>query len=64
LPGWTEVQELGVGDSLLSAKGGVVVADALKKGANSKLEILRLQYNDITAKGLKGFAEAVSIPFC
>jgi Ran GTPase-activating protein 1 len=57
-PGWSEIQELGVGDSLLSAKGGVLVADALAKGGNKKLEILRLQYNDITAKGLQGFAKA------
>jgi Ran GTPase-activating protein 1 len=58
-PGWTKIQELGVGDSLLSAKGGVVVADALAKGGNKKLEILRLQYNDIDTKGLKGFMQAV-----
>jgi Ran GTPase-activating protein 1 len=57
-PGWTEIQELGVGDSLLSAKGGVVVANALAKGGNKKLEILRLQYNDITTKGLQEFAKA------
>jgi len=58
IPSWTEIQELGVGDSLLSAKGGVVVAGALAKGGNKKLQVLRLQYNDITAKGLKSFAEA------
>jgi Ran GTPase-activating protein 1 len=58
VPGWTEIQELGVGDSLLSAKGGVVVAAALAKGGNKKLEVLRLQYNDITARGLQGFAKA------
>ncbi|KUJ08479.1 putative Ran GTPase-activating protein 1 [Mollisia scopiformis] len=57
-PGWGEIQELGVGDSLLSAKGGVLVANALGKGQNKKLEILRLQYNDITAKGLEAFAKA------
>ncbi len=57
-PGWTEIQELGVGDSLLSAKGGVVVANALAKGSNKKLEILRLQYNDITTKGLEAFTKA------
>ncbi|KAF8864270.1 putative Ran GTPase-activating protein 1 [Acephala macrosclerotiorum] len=57
-PGWTEIQELGVGDSLLSAKGGVLVANSLGKGQNKKLEILRLQYNDITAKGLEAFAKA------
>lgn len=58
VPGWTEIQELGVGDSLLSAKGGVLVANSLAKGANKKLEILRLQYNDITAKGLESFTTA------
>lgn len=58
VPGWTDIKELGVGDSLLSAKGGVVVAKALAKGANTKLEILRLQYNEIDAKGLKAFADA------
>jgi len=56
--GWTEIVELGVGDSLLSAKGGVIVANALAKGQNKKLEILRLQYNDITTKGLEAFAKA------
>ncbi|KAL2066468.1 hypothetical protein VTL71DRAFT_2539 [Oculimacula yallundae] len=57
-PGWTEVQELGIGDSLLGAKGSVLFANALAKGQNKKLELLRLQYNDITAKGLQAFAAA------
>ncbi|CZS99957.1 hypothetical protein WAI453_003460 [Rhynchosporium graminicola] len=57
-PGWTEVQELGIGDSLLGARGGVLFANALGKGQNKKLELLRLQYNDITAKGLEAFALA------
>ncbi|KAJ4271917.1 Ran GAP Rna1 [Fusarium torreyae] len=55
---WTTLQELGVGDSLLGAKGGVLVANALAKGKNAKLEILRLQYNEINANGIKGFATA------
>ncbi|RSL66716.1 hypothetical protein CEP54_003611 [Fusarium duplospermum] len=55
---WTLLQELGVGDSLLGAKGGVLLAGALSKGANTKLETLRLQYNEITAAGVKGFATA------
>ncbi|KAF5624184.1 ran GTPase activating 1 [Fusarium tjaetaba] len=55
---WTSLQELGVGDSLLGAKGGVLVADALAKGNNAKLETLRLQYNEITSKGIKAFATA------
>ncbi|KAH7124158.1 hypothetical protein B0J11DRAFT_488981 [Dendryphion nanum] len=56
---WTEIKELGVGDSLLSARGGVALATALSKGNHSKLEILRLQYNEIEADGIKGLANAV-----
>ena len=55
---WGEVQELGVGDCLLSARGAVVLAEALAKGTNKKLEILRLQYNEMDVKGLKAFAHA------
>ncbi|KAK3329587.1 hypothetical protein B0H66DRAFT_31336 [Apodospora peruviana] len=57
-PGWTEIIELGIGDSLLGAKGGVVFSQSLGQGKNAKLEILRLQYNEITAPGLKGLAQA------
>jgi Ran GTPase-activating protein 1 len=55
---WAELKELGVGDCLLSGRGGVALASALKKGKNPKLEVLRLQYNEINTKGLKGLAEA------
>ncbi|KAI0839003.1 RNI-like protein [Hypoxylon sp. FL0890] len=58
VPLWADIQELGIGDSLLSAKGGILLADALAKGQNKKLETLRLQYNDITSIGVKGFASA------
>lgn len=58
VPSWTQIQELGVGDSLLGAKGAVLVSKALGQGKNRKLEIIRLQYNDITAAGVKGFADA------
>lgn len=56
--GWVSMKDLGVGDSLLGAKGGVLLAKALASGKNLKLETLRLQYNDITAAGLKGFSDA------
>ncbi|KAJ8071165.1 hypothetical protein OCU04_001504 [Sclerotinia nivalis] len=56
--GWTNIQELGVGDSLLGGKGSVIFAEALKKGKNDKLETLRLQFNDIGVKGLKSFTVA------
>lgn len=58
-PGWTEIEELGVGDTLLTAKGGILVAEALSKGANKKLQILRLQYNDINTKCLRVFTNVV-----
>ncbi|KAJ9669309.1 Ran GAP Rna1 [Coniosporium apollinis] len=57
--GWTELVELGIGDSLLSARGGVMLATALGEGKNQALEVLRLQFNDIDAKGVKGVADAL-----
>ncbi|KAK4447641.1 hypothetical protein QBC34DRAFT_409194 [Podospora aff. communis PSN243] len=57
-PEWTEILELGIGDSLLGNKGGVVFAKSLAEGKNTKLEILRLQYNEITSQGIKGLASA------
>jgi Ran GTPase-activating protein 1 len=57
-PEWTEILELGIGDSLLGNKGGVVFAKSLAKGKNTKLEVLRLQYNEITSQGIKGLASA------
>jgi Ran GTPase-activating protein 1 len=56
--GWPNLKELGVGDCLLSGRGGVALAEALQKGNNAKLEVLRLQYNDINSKGVKGLADA------
>lgn len=57
---WTELRILGVGDCLLSGRGGIALASALQKGNNKKIEILRLQYNDINSKGLEGLATAAS----
>jgi len=57
-PNWTELLELGIGDSLLSNKGSIAFAKSLSRGKNTKLQILRLQYNDISAEGLKGLAGA------
>lgn len=53
--GWPSLRELGVGDCLLSARGGIKVAQALAAGKNEKIETLRLQYNDINAEGVKQF---------
>ncbi|KAM4059077.1 ran GTPase-activating protein 1 [Hirsutella rhossiliensis] len=57
-PTWALLRELGIGDSLLGAKGGLLLSEALAQGQNKELETLRLQYNDITAAGVKGFASA------
>ncbi|TGJ82705.1 hypothetical protein E0Z10_g6053 [Xylaria hypoxylon] len=57
-PLWANIIELGIGDSLLSPKGGILLAGALSKGQNKKLEILRLQYNDITAPAVKDLSVA------
>jgi Ran GTPase-activating protein 1 len=55
---WTELKELAVGDCLLKQRGGIALAAALQKGKNAKLEILRLQYNDINSQGVKDLADA------
>jgi Ran GTPase-activating protein 1 len=56
--GWPSLRELGVGDCLLSARGGVKVAQALAEGKNQSIQTLRLQYNEITAEGVKLFLHA------
>lgn len=58
ITGWENLRELGVGDCLLTGKGGLLLSEALAKGSNKKLETLRLQYNDITAAGVKGLSDA------
>jgi Ran GTPase-activating protein 1 len=57
---WTQLRELGVGDCLLSGRGGIALAAALEKGNNKNVQVLRLQFNDINAKGLAGIAAAAS----
>lgn len=61
LPRWSSLTELAVGDCLLGARGGLVIAEALQKGSNKTLLTVRLQYNDIDAEGLKAFAVAADI---
>ena len=51
--GWKQIKELGVGDSLLGSRGAVLLAEALAKGDNALLEVLRLQYNEIESRGVK-----------
>ena len=56
---WASLKELGVGDDLLSAIGANKLFEVLAKGLNRGVEVLRLQYNDITAKGLATLLRAV-----
>lgn len=56
---WPQIKDLGVGDCLLSGRGGIAFTSALQKGKNSKLEILRLEFNEINAKGIAGLADAL-----
>ncbi|KAJ9482972.1 hypothetical protein VN97_g10443 [Penicillium thymicola] len=58
LSGWPSLRELGVGDCLLSARGGVKVAQALAANKNQKLQTLRLQYNEMKAEAVKSFTHA------
>ncbi|KAF1839906.1 ran GTPase activating protein 1 [Cucurbitaria berberidis CBS 394.84] len=55
---WTDLVELGVGDCLLGGRGGNALAAALDEGKNKKIQILRLQFNEINAKGLARLASA------
>lgn len=57
---WPELLELAVGDCLLSARGGIVLGEALAKGKNAKIEVLRLQYNEIDARGVKAIVDAAT----
>ncbi|PNP53808.1 hypothetical protein THARTR1_05932 [Trichoderma harzianum] len=58
VPNWEDIRELGVGDSLLSDEGARLLAKSLLKGKNTKLETLRLQYNEIKADGVRALANA------
>src|SRR5690606_9218968 len=59
LPVWTVLRELGVGDCLLSAKGGRAGARALEKGHNKKLATIRLQYNDLTLASVERLSKTI-----
>jgi Ran GTPase-activating protein 1 len=58
LPKWPKLRELGVGDSLLGGRGSIKVFEALEAGGNKEVEVLRLDYNDITPAGVKALLHA------
>ena len=55
---WSEVEELGFGDCLLTARGTDELSRSLAEGNNKKLQIVRLQYNDMDTRALKAFKDA------
>lgn len=58
LGGWKALKEFGISDSLLGARGARQIIGLLGKGGNGELEALRLQYNDIDAKGVEALLNA------
>jgi len=58
VPSWPALKELGVGDDLLGARGSIKVFEALAKGRNKNVEVLRLEYNDITPPGVRALLQA------
>ncbi|KAL8855992.1 MAG: hypothetical protein Q9178_007362 [Gyalolechia marmorata] len=62
LPSWKKLRELALGDSLLGRKRGMgMLCDALARGENSELTVLRLQYNEIGGRGVGGLLKTVEM---
>lgn len=59
VPGWTKIEALCVGDCLLSARGGVLLGEALKLDKTPALRKLSLQYNEIDIKGARTILTAL-----
>ena len=57
--GWVSLRELGVGDCLLSSNGWKLVVDSLGKGKNRELKIVRAQYDEVDAHGVRRLLEVV-----
>jgi Ran GTPase-activating protein 1 len=51
--GWESLRELGLNDCYLSARGWNMLGEGLRNGKNKKLEILKLQFNNIDSKGVQ-----------
>ena len=58
VPKWSKLTELGVGDDMLGARGSTKVFEALGSGSTKNIQVLRLQFNDITPEGLKALLNA------
>ncbi|MCJ1352340.1 MAG: hypothetical protein MMC33_002324 [Icmadophila ericetorum] len=58
--GWKSIRNLCLGDCYLSARGGVVVAEALGKGHNTGLQTLKAPYNNWTTKSVQALLAATT----
>ncbi|BFZ62170.1 Ran GAP Rna1 [Saitoella coloradoensis] len=59
--GWSSLKELNFNDCLLSERGAHALAKALRENKNEKLEILRLQFNEIKNTGVKELLTAIKL---
>jgi Ran GTPase-activating protein 1 len=57
--GWKSLRELGVGDCLLGSKGWRLVVDALGKGTNQELKIVRAQYGEVDSRGVRKLLDVI-----
>lgn len=58
---WPNLKELNLSDCLLRPKGALLIMEALKEGHNQKLEILKLQSDEVDAKAVEVLADAVRL---
>ena len=56
---WASLRELGVGDCLLSSHGWKLVVGSLGKGTNRELKIVRAQYDEVDAHGVRRLLDVV-----
>lgn len=59
LPSWPNLHTLNLSDCLLSPKGGISLANALERGNNPKLQVLKLQYGELDARAMHILAKAI-----
>lgn len=57
--GWKSLRELGVGDCLLGSKGWKLAVDALGDGKNRELKIIKAQYNEVDAHGVRKLLDVI-----
>ena len=56
---FTGIEELGISDAFLKARGASFLMDALSKGNNKALKTIKLQYAEMNKKGLRLLVTAI-----